>query len=295
MNTALRTDILNEVKKVNHFNVIIDNVHFIYDISESGVIPRNTWKTDLHFHLLYEIHFLLSGKAEVRTDSGKYILFENDVLIIKPGVLHQTSMLTETVLHSCISFDIICSSFSGFGLYRTFVSDKTGACLLRGTDLFDKYIAASGFLMNHDIFGYSRIQAYLQLLTADFLEKIMRPCTESCDPNHENNPDYGSADYRRQLLDNIISEYYMEDWTIEKIAGYMQLSPKQASRIITKLTGLSFADNLLRQRMSIAKKMLESDTAVSNVAEMTGYKSYNGFLKAFKKYHGILPSSSKTS
>ncbi|MBE7010042.1 MAG: helix-turn-helix transcriptional regulator [Ruminococcaceae bacterium] len=60
---------------------------------------------------------------------------------------------------------------------------------------------------------------------------------------------------------------------------------------IEKAFGTGFREQLTKMRMRSAKKFLrDGEKDVSQVAEVVGYQSYNGFYIAFKRETGMTPA-----
>ena len=70
------------------------------------------------------------------------------------------------------------------------------------------------------------------------------------------------------------------------IANYLHLSERQSERLIIDYTGHSFRDELVATRMNMAKILFSTtDMSLSEISQYVGYKSYNGFWKAAKKFN----------
>ena len=94
---------------------------------------------------------------------------------------------------------------------------------------------------------------------------------------------------RLTLLDSFFSRY-PEKITLAMAAQELNMSTRQANRVIQSYYGLSFIDKLVNTRLTHAKILLEeSNFTIWQIAENTGFNSLAHFSKLFKKRMGISP------
>ncbi|MGF7047760.1 AraC family transcriptional regulator [Paenibacillus sp. DS2015] len=85
-----------------------------------------------------------------------------------------------------------------------------------------------------------------------------------------------------------------EHINIDDIAKVAYSSPFHFQRMFYMLTGVSVADYIRRRRLTLAAQELAiSKVKVLEVALKYGYESPESFAKAFRKAHGIAPSSAR--
>jgi len=89
-------------------------------------------------------------------------------------------------------------------------------------------------------------------------------------------------------IDDFISRNFHADTTLEDLAEYLHLSPKQANRYVQKYLGMSFKQALNSFRAMITDNMLASKRAtLTEISErVLGYQSYSGFWKMYSKATG---------
>ena len=105
----------------------------------------------------------------------------------------------------------------------------------------------------------------------------------------------GTDDRREQLYREaigLIESEYGSDLTLEGVARRIATSVRQLQRVFAEVGGTSFRDQLARVRMEAARELLETTSiAVRDVAAEVGYRQPTQFAKAFKRYHGFVPSA----
>lgn len=86
-----------------------------------------------------------------------------------------------------------------------------------------------------------------------------------------------------------IDEHYCEDITRNDLVDLVYVSPDYLSRTFKKETGRSLSQYMLEKRMEKAKRLLQSDMSVKNVALQTGYSNFSYFSKVFRDMEGMSP------
>lgn len=80
--------------------------------------------------------------------------------------------------------------------------------------------------------------------------------------------------------------------TLSFVADYFHITLPYASSLIHQVTGKSFSDLVLEERMAESAKLLrESSLSISRVALLSGYQEPSYFMKVFKKYYGCTASA----
>lgn len=82
----------------------------------------------------------------------------------------------------------------------------------------------------------------------------------------------------------------------ELVGNYVGVSQSHFLRVFNIITGYTLSKYIRNRRLSVAGDILKStDKTVLEVALNAGYESVEAFSKAFKRFHGINPSESKSS
>lgn len=79
--------------------------------------------------------------------------------------------------------------------------------------------------------------------------------------------------------------------SLNEIAQYLCVSSKYLSRIFKEVTGKSFTEYRLEEKMDTAKEILETtDFNINQVANKLGYENPESFIRLFKKITGTTPT-----
>ena len=100
---------------------------------------------------------------------------------------------------------------------------------------------------------------------------------------------------RRDLFEEaveIIEREYDRDLELEDLARRIATSRRQLQRAFAEVGRTSFREHLAGVRMRHARELLSAGSApVRAVATTVGYRQPAQFAKAFRRHHGVPPSS----
>jgi AraC family transcriptional regulator of adaptative response / methylphosphotriester-DNA alkyltransferase methyltransferase len=94
----------------------------------------------------------------------------------------------------------------------------------------------------------------------------------------------------------IVEREYPSDLSLDDIARRVASSRRQLQRAYAEIGSTTFRDHLTAVRMDRAAEMLASrGLTVREVAHRVGYRQPAQFAKAFRRHHGVAPSSFRTA
>ena len=100
----------------------------------------------------------------------------------------------------------------------------------------------------------------------------------------------GGLDEKRAFLTDKAFLYEYRDVTLDRLSEYLGLSGRQTERFLKEYYGKTFAQKRTDARMSAACVFLKEEKPdLYDIAEKTGYRSIDYFIKAFKNYFQITP------
>lgn len=98
-----------------------------------------------------------------------------------------------------------------------------------------------------------------------------------------------SAHVQKAIL--YIRENYASNISLVTVADQVHISNAHLSRLFKKELNTSFIDYLTSYRIEIAKKMIKETTKeLKEISELTGFNSYNYFLRVYKEKTGFTPT-----
>lgn len=126
--------------------------------------------------------------------------------------------------------------------------------------------------------GYDQLAAYLMDSVVKMMETINRQ-SENRDEKHK-------------ILTYLDTHYHKPDMCLGTLADRFKLSQAHISRIIKAHTGMTYGAYIEQLRMNRAKELLENgEMPVKDIAYNLGYENQSTFMKAFKRFYHVPPTS----
>lgn len=205
------------------------------------------------------MHYVLSGKGTLYTEDGDYPVEAGQVFLILPGQVttYEADML-DPWHYMWVGFDgSLSQRFSQ--LPPVFSLEKE-----LFTDLFPpETVQLPEYAMAGGLF---RLYAHLF-------------CAEDQENPHV------------QKVKNLIRTGYMEDITVERIAGQLNLDRRYLSRLFKAHTQCTVQEYLIRVRLEEADRCLRQGYSVQDSARLCGYTDVANFSRMYKKHYGLSPKN----
>jgi transcriptional regulator GlxA family with amidase domain len=97
---------------------------------------------------------------------------------------------------------------------------------------------------------------------------------------------------RLQLISDWIKQHMSEDITVRRLAELIHVTERQCHRIFLRETNLTPAQYVEKYRMQVASMLLtDKETPLNAIASVVGYKSYEGFARAFERNFSVTPGN----
>lgn len=251
-----------------------------------------------HQHEFFELLFVIEGECKNVFFDREFTLKKGDICIHAPGTIHTISAFHD----NDILFNILVrkSTFdkSFLGLMETdnvlsnffrhaFYCSKDIPYLLFHTDGDEELIQyirrAEAELNTKHRYRKQMINAIVSEFFIRLLQKYEH-CIEV--PNIH----FNGADNNLMFILRYMQSNYT-DVTLKELSNIFNYSERQLQRIILSATGMTFTENIQKQKIEMAAKLLlESERSISEIGEMLGYSSLNNFRKIFKKRYQMTPS-----
>ena len=218
----------------------------------------------------YDFTFVLKGEMTYIVDGKKYVLRENDAVLIPPGALRERISSNQSVKYVSYNFTANEGAKLPSGIF------------LEGVISYDIKSICQIFSASHISDIYSTKEKVINLLNYILLEINDAIELES------NNKHIIS-------IIKFINEHISEPITLSTVSAKINLTKEYVSHIFKKETGKTVTDYINERKMMIAKEMLlGSHYELSNIADRLGYDNYSYFSEAqYKELFTELFSSNK--
>lgn len=247
--------------------MVTEKSYFYFETADNQV----KFKNPMHYHKNYEVYYLKDGVCRYFIDRKSYKLTSGDIVVIPPGIIHNTVYESDThtrMLLSC-SEDYIPPSVLK-NISKLVYFGHTPETLKQIDSTYAKIQKAC---TEPDEFSEDLIRCYVMSL---FLT-MARASYDTCEVK-TGNPFIEQAVY-------YIRNNYMKKLTLSETASYCAVSAEHLSRVFKKETGFGFNEYLNIYRLKKAESLLKSGDvkSISEVAFRCGFNDSNYFSKAYKK------------
>ena len=211
-------------------------------------------QTPLHNHIYPELHFIEQGHCDIYVDNTCIHATPGDVLAIPPTVYHNYTNASPDLRHCAFQCTRPLTVYQQIHLSTRMLSEIL--------DAITQYRRTGQRI---------RLIGYLTLLCSYFMDDLPQPIAQIED--------------RELLIYEFFSKQYNKEISLSDLADLLNLSKKQAERMVEKYTGLSFRAEITHQRMQAARQLMKNPAlSLSEIAARVGYRSYSGFWKAFRSF-----------
>jgi len=127
---------------------------------------------------------------------------------------------------------------------------------------------------------------YFSLLVKTLLFHLLYQAVQQQPASNYNHYEIDSIQAARDMIKKNIRYHFV----IREIAQKVGMNEFKLKNGFRELFGNGVYEYLRSERMQIARQLLtDSGRSIKEIASMTGYRSVNSFIKAFKKMYGVTP------
>lgn len=280
-------------------------------VVDVGVQGADGWRTIPRRIYDHELLYCIEGEAHVTIAGTKYLLEDGVAVVIPPGTEHffwqpNPEINKIMYLHFDYMFDEKISQiqayFRSLTLYLELYADKLPQPeLIREEAVFED---------GRQIPRYQRIQnpeklkVLLEDLQTTFLQEdhgikekillfsILEELLQHTGPDGIPAPTSLTKQTRRvRLMLEVIRTRYFEPLRVEDIVEPTGLNEDYGSRLFKQVTSHKIVDYMNLYRLHQAQILLmDQDLAISEVAEMVGFKTHSYFVTVTRRYFGVTPT-----
>ena len=254
---------------------------------------RSTYLNEvaLHHHDFYEVYLLLRGRVAYTVENRIYQVRPGDIMLISPLELHQARISTDAEPYERIVLWVARSyleslSSAKTSLTRCFDTAVPGRSnRLRPSPqvstAFRRRLEQLGALHSQQDYGSDLLDkcCRVELLVAlnrAVAEAAVQPADCTCD----------------RVVDQVveyINEHYNEPLTLDDLSERFFISKYHLLRKFDRQVGTTVHRYILQKRLLIAKQLLGSGLAPSEVCQHCGFGDYANFYRAFRAEYHITP------
>lgn len=247
-----------------------------------------------HMHTFYEMMILLSEKANHYLAGRKYILSQNDIILLPPKILHQSEYISESPSRRIIiEFVWPVDAMSTEAVSMLSSLFDVSKPVLRFPRELQKEIFRP--LNKIEQIGETK-DAMSELLVQTYFLEFMCGLYLHRGQNEYIAKEENSPVEKIYQAANYIQVHYMEKISLSVLAEHFYLSPCYLSHRFREITGYTVSDYIEQTRIKNAKYILiNTDTHISDASEMVGFSSFSQFSRSFRRFVGMTPTAYRES
>ena len=214
---------------------------------QGGFLHPGAITRDLHRHLYTEVHLIARGEAFFSIGEKEKHFIAGDVFTVPGGVFHHCTGQSENCRHLAFQLD-------------------------RKISFQKKRLPEIVFALERAVQDKAsyRVAAYLSALTAElFFSEKEEPLLPVQD--------------RKFLINEFFSHCFQPDLGLKDLAEVLNVSAKQAQRLVKRYCGCTFSEKLTRSRLEAAEKLTASGVTLEETALFVGYRTPSALWKAKKR------------
>lgn len=241
-----------------------------------------------HWHNHLEIIYILKGNLEVQINNSKYLIKENELIVISPKDIHSTAHKeSNTGILLQIPFEFLedniedinnihfeCNPYIESEDNRVFIEDIKH--LLKSfSEVYENKTLGYKLEINSLIFHL------LHILVNKFSTAL---------PIVNVKKSFRHLD-RLDLITKYVNNHYSEVISLDTISSQAGLNPEYFSRFFKKYMGITFVKYLNSVRLEhFYIELTNTDCSITDLIEKNGFCNYKVFMKLFKDTYGHTPS-----
>ena len=228
-----------------------DAVFRIYHIRLTG--RRALQEMVSHDHQYYELHFAQQGEYPYRVDGKQLLLRANHLLIIPPGMAHESVGLPDDYRYAVLSLSLSQKNGDGgfYSYFKAALDRSVCTPIAAPPSLADHMVQFKRWELYRTVKGCCYLKARASALLFELFDLLgFAP---------EDGHRHADFDYedRLILLDNLLNQH---EFTLRDIAEQINYTPRHTARLIRKIYGHSLSE--LRKKYT-ASPPTEKDQADS--------------------------------
>lgn len=253
--------------------------NYYYKKNYSGEYMRRA-----HAHNAVEIECIVDGHLLLEFQEGGVHLSKNDIVIIKPGVLHKFEVPTTCKTCKRVNITVSNEAIAAEEIWSAFLNilafSPGDYVLVEHSDIIRDLMVHIVQELSRKKWGYETVvKAELTSLTILLLRSVRKMNNDGKKPSY--------AQQARKLIDVAPQEA----WTPAALAKRLNISASYLMHIFREEYSITLMKYLESRRLELAKKML-SDTqkSIDTISAEVGFLTLQHFSYVFKKNMGLAPT-----
>lgn len=284
-------------------NTFSENAFFKKDSQQDIVIVQHDRYTPpkLHKHDFFEFFYVYEGEFIQQIGSSKLLMHTGDFCMIPPHVyhsldVHNYSIVLNILIPKSKFQDIILNHLKNDNILSSFFLGNIYSENMNNYIIFHTNgdICIQNIILDMCLEIINKQEYYMHFLNTNLLllfGHLLRNHAATCElPKIKKKKD--SQNFA--ILKYIESNY--STLTLPKLAEHFHYSTQHMSKRLKQITDMTFTEYLLYKRMEAASEFLiKTNMKINAIGETVGYMNQEHFMRTFRKYYGMTPSTYRST
>lgn len=249
-----------------------------------------------HEHVFFEIIYVLSGTCTQIFEDQEIILKTGDLCIMAPNVTHAIKVFDDSII-----INILIRRSTFLDIFINTVRDQTQISIFFLNNIYEKNKIP--YLLFHtgedEIIRNYILDMYLeQELLDEYSDRIICSILTIFFTQlirlHKEHMEIANIQNEKTAYETEVFNYIMNNYaqlTLEELAKHFHFSVPYCSKLIKKISGITFSEFQENIRLQQAENyLLYTQMNVADISEKIGFKNSETFIRMFKRRHNTTPS-----
>ena len=240
-----------------------------------------------HYHDFHKIIVFISGKVTYHIEGKAYHLKPRDILLVSQGAIHKPEIDPSVPYERYI-----------FWIRDDLSCQELNTCFQKANDRSFNLVRADSALqerlkdllpeieqtLQNKHFGDTVLRNALFTQFMIYINRIFLRTSSSPDEKT-----YSSDTQVEQLL-KYINRNLSENLSIDQLANRFFFSKYHMMRKFKEETGYTIHNYIVSKRLLHARSLISQGMPIMKAAQMSGFRDYTTFVRAYKKQFGTVPT-----
>lgn len=236
------------------------------------------WNSIPHSHNYTELFYIIGGNGQFLIDDERFPVREHQLVIVNPNIIHtELSYEAHPLEYIVLGIEGLEISIPGTNEERYCI--YTFPAANRVLNCMQSILRE---MQERELEHQMACQAYMDILVVQLMRNTDTSMTQAS----------GSSSTNRQCaaIRRYIDNHYKEQLTLDLLASEVNVNKYYLAHAYKQSYGISPINYMIARRIQEGKRLLiETDLALSQIADVLGFSSASYFSQSFRKSEGISP------
>jgi AraC-like DNA-binding protein/mannose-6-phosphate isomerase-like protein (cupin superfamily) len=282
---AIKSDYKKMSRILNETAVELNGEELFFKVHYWGAMPEH-YDNPLHRHSFFEVCYVLEGEGFYYESNDEYPLHPGTLFCSRPGQWHQIKSQTGLALfYVAFEIDEARSKEGAINHYLKLIHyNKIVVPVAEDTITTQTWRMLLTLCKQDRSMTKEMIRSLAYALLISFYSEFSKVLESEDMAEHQQ----FSAYLQRAKL--FIEDNLTSSLSLHQLSNYLHITERHLSRLFSEKVGQSFSHYVQEKRVQKSMELLlETDWAISRIAEETGFESVHYYTRVFTRKIGVPP------